>query len=232
MNDVPDATATMKFGVGQPIRRLEDLRLLTGKGRYQDDQTLHRQTWCVFVRSPHAHARIRSIDTAAASRAPGVVAVLHRDRLRERRHRHAEGGDAAQEARRLADVRAATSGAGRRSRALCRRSGGDGDRRDAGAGEGRRGTRRGGLRSAAIGDLGRRGGGAGCAARVGREPGQHLAHHRTRQPRGDRGGVRAGGAHRASGATSSRASMRNTWSRAARSAPTIRRRIATRCTPT
>ena len=76
MNDVPDATATMKFGVGQPIRRLEDLRLLTGKGRYQDDQTLHRQTWCVFVRSPHAHARIRSIDTAAASRAPGVVAVF------------------------------------------------------------------------------------------------------------------------------------------------------------
>src|SRR6478736_546666 len=75
MNDVPDATATMKFGVGQPIRRLEDLRLLTGKGRYQDDQTLHRQTWCVFVRSPHAHARIRSIDTSAASRAPGVVAV-------------------------------------------------------------------------------------------------------------------------------------------------------------
>ena len=69
-------TATMKFGVGQPIRRLEDLRLLTGKGRYQDDQTLHRQTWCVFVRSPHAHARIRSIDTAAASRAPGVVAVF------------------------------------------------------------------------------------------------------------------------------------------------------------
>ena len=76
MNDVPDATATMKFGVGQPIRRLEDLRLLTGKGRYQDDQTLHRQTWCVFVRSPHAHARIRSIDTSAASRAPGVVAVF------------------------------------------------------------------------------------------------------------------------------------------------------------
>ena len=70
------STATMKFGIGQPIRRLEDVRLLTGKGRYQDDQTLHRQTWCVFVRSPHAHAQIRSIDTDAASRAAGVVAVL------------------------------------------------------------------------------------------------------------------------------------------------------------
>jgi carbon-monoxide dehydrogenase large subunit len=66
----------VKFGVGQPIRRFEDVRLLTGKGRYQDDQALHRQTWCVFVRSPHAHALIRSIDTAAASRAPGVVAVF------------------------------------------------------------------------------------------------------------------------------------------------------------
>ncbi len=77
MNDVSDSsTATMKFGIGQPIRRLEDVRLLTGKGRYQDDQTLHRQTWCVFVRSPHAHTRIRSIDSDAASRAAGVIAVF------------------------------------------------------------------------------------------------------------------------------------------------------------
>jgi aerobic carbon-monoxide dehydrogenase large subunit len=66
----------MKFGVGPPIRRVEDLRLLTGKGRCQDDQTLHRPTWCVFVRSHHAHARIRSIDTEAAACAPGVVAVF------------------------------------------------------------------------------------------------------------------------------------------------------------
>ena len=70
MNDVPDASATMKFGVGQPLRRVEDRRLLTGKGRYQDDQTFHRQTWCVFVRSPHAHARIRAIDTTAAPTPP------------------------------------------------------------------------------------------------------------------------------------------------------------------
>ena len=75
MDDVLDASANMKFGVGQPIRRVEDRRLLTGKGRYQDDQTFHRQAWCVFVRSPHAHATIRSIDTDAASRASGVLAV-------------------------------------------------------------------------------------------------------------------------------------------------------------
>ena len=71
-----DFATPQKFGIGQPIRRLEDVRLLTGKGRYQDDQTLHRQTWCVFVRSPHAHAHIHGIDTAAAQRAPGVVAVF------------------------------------------------------------------------------------------------------------------------------------------------------------
>jgi carbon-monoxide dehydrogenase large subunit len=76
MNDAVDPTAPTKFGIGQPIRRVEDVRLLTGKGRYQDDQTLHRQTWCVFVRSPHAHASLGSIDTDAASRAPGVIAVL------------------------------------------------------------------------------------------------------------------------------------------------------------
>src|SRR4051812_36893176 len=65
----------MKFGVGQPVRRFEDKRLLTGRGHYQDDLTLPRQLWCVFVRSPHAHARIVSIDTTAAARAPAVAAV-------------------------------------------------------------------------------------------------------------------------------------------------------------
>jgi aerobic carbon-monoxide dehydrogenase large subunit len=73
MDDVQGAP--IKFGVGQPVRRLEDVRLLTGKGRFQDDNTFHRQVWCVLVRSPHAHARIRSIDTAAAVDAPGVVAL-------------------------------------------------------------------------------------------------------------------------------------------------------------
>jgi carbon-monoxide dehydrogenase large subunit len=65
----------MKYGVGQPVRRFEDLRLLTGRGRYQDDLTLPRQAYAIFVRSPHAHARIRSINTETAFAAPGVVAV-------------------------------------------------------------------------------------------------------------------------------------------------------------
>ena len=65
----------LKFGVGQPVRRFEDVRLLTGKGRYQDDANLPGQLYTVFLRSPHAHAVIRSIDTEAAAAAPGVIAV-------------------------------------------------------------------------------------------------------------------------------------------------------------
>jgi carbon-monoxide dehydrogenase large subunit len=65
----------IKFGVGQPVRRFEDTRLLTGKGRYQDDTNLPGQLYALFVRSPHAHARIRSVETVAARAAPGVHAV-------------------------------------------------------------------------------------------------------------------------------------------------------------
>src|SRR5271155_2422374 len=67
--------APMKFGIGQPVRRYEDVRLLTGRGHYQDDNVMPRQAWCIFVRSPHAHALIRGIDTAEAKTAPGVAAV-------------------------------------------------------------------------------------------------------------------------------------------------------------
>ncbi|MEK7372294.1 MAG: xanthine dehydrogenase family protein molybdopterin-binding subunit, partial [candidate division NC10 bacterium] len=65
-----------QFGIGQGIRRFEDLRLLRGQGRYHNDVTLPGQAHAVLVRSPHAHARIRSIDISAALRAPGVLAVL------------------------------------------------------------------------------------------------------------------------------------------------------------
>jgi aerobic carbon-monoxide dehydrogenase large subunit len=72
--DAADAGA-MKFGVGQPVRRFEDVRLVSGRGRYQDDVVLPGQAYAVFVRSPHAHAKIVSIDTKAAVAAPGVFAV-------------------------------------------------------------------------------------------------------------------------------------------------------------
>jgi carbon-monoxide dehydrogenase large subunit len=63
-------------GLGASVARKEDRRFLLGKGRYTDDLQLQEQTWAVFVRSPHAHAAIRSIDAAAAKAAPGVLAVL------------------------------------------------------------------------------------------------------------------------------------------------------------
>ncbi|HYD68430.1 xanthine dehydrogenase family protein molybdopterin-binding subunit [Azospirillum sp.] len=65
-----------KFGIGQPVPRTEDARLLTGRGRYTDDVSLPGQTYAVFVRSPHAHADIRGIDADAAREAPGVLAVF------------------------------------------------------------------------------------------------------------------------------------------------------------
>jgi carbon-monoxide dehydrogenase large subunit len=63
-------------GIGQPVRRREDPRLLTGNGRYSDDFTLPGQAYAVMLRSPHAHALIRRIDSAAARAMPGILAVL------------------------------------------------------------------------------------------------------------------------------------------------------------
>ena len=62
--------------IGRPVPRLEDDRLLTGRGRYTDDEHLPGQAWCAFVRSPHAHARIARIDSRTAAGAPGVLGVL------------------------------------------------------------------------------------------------------------------------------------------------------------
>src|SRR5437588_7557834 len=63
-------------GIGESIRRKEDARFLRGRGNYVDDLELPGMLHMVILRSPHAHARIRSIDAGAASAAPGVVAVV------------------------------------------------------------------------------------------------------------------------------------------------------------
>ena len=63
-------------GIGQPVRRKEDLRLVTGNGSYTDDINLPGQVYAMMVRSPHAHARIRAIHIAPAVAVPGVLAVL------------------------------------------------------------------------------------------------------------------------------------------------------------
>ncbi len=63
-------------GIGQPVRRKEDYRLLTGRGRFADDVMLPQMAHGVFVRSPHAHARIRSVEKRAAFATPGALAIL------------------------------------------------------------------------------------------------------------------------------------------------------------
>ncbi|MSO53981.1 MAG: xanthine dehydrogenase family protein molybdopterin-binding subunit [Rhodospirillales bacterium] len=65
-----------KFGISQPVRRVEDARFLTGQGRFVDDLSLPGQTCGYVLRSPHAHAAIRSIDTTHAAKQPGVLAVI------------------------------------------------------------------------------------------------------------------------------------------------------------
>src|SRR2546426_1064206 len=62
--------------VGAPLKRRDDPRLLTGRGRYVDDLTLPRMVHVAFVRSPHAHATLAALDVSAARKAPGVVGVL------------------------------------------------------------------------------------------------------------------------------------------------------------
>ena len=63
-------------GIGAPLPRREDIRLLTGRGVYAGDNSPPDVCHAVLVRSPHAHARIRSIDTTRATTMPGVLAVL------------------------------------------------------------------------------------------------------------------------------------------------------------
>jgi carbon-monoxide dehydrogenase large subunit len=63
-------------GIGQPVRRREDLRLVRGAGRYTADENLPGQVYAAMVRSPHAHAAIRAIATDKAKTTPGVLAVL------------------------------------------------------------------------------------------------------------------------------------------------------------
>src|SRR5437588_12501950 len=62
--------------IGAPVKRVEDARLLRGAAKYIDDLVIPGMTYLAILRSPYGHARIRSIDTTAAERHPGVVAVV------------------------------------------------------------------------------------------------------------------------------------------------------------
>src|SRR6201996_3942091 len=63
-------------GIGASVVRKEDRRFITGKGRYVDDIKLLGMTHAHFIRSPHAHAKVKSIDSSAAMKMPGMVSVL------------------------------------------------------------------------------------------------------------------------------------------------------------
>src|SRR5579863_4402564 len=65
----------MKFGVGQAVKRVEDVRLVTGRGNYTSDYAPEGALHAVFLRSPHAHAAFSFGDLSAARAAPGVKAV-------------------------------------------------------------------------------------------------------------------------------------------------------------
>src|SRR3974377_564165 len=72
----------MKFGIGQPVRRHEDLRLITGRGRYTDDIGLPRMAHAAVLRSTLAHAQIKRVDAVAARDMPGVLLVATGDDIR------------------------------------------------------------------------------------------------------------------------------------------------------
>src|SRR5215475_6805644 len=75
MNETSVDWSLQKFGIGQPVPRTEDPRLVRGEGRYTDDVNLPGQAYAAIVRSRHAHGVIRKIDLAPALAMPGVLAV-------------------------------------------------------------------------------------------------------------------------------------------------------------
>ena len=193
--------STREDGIGQPVIRKEDAALVTGQGRFSDDLDLVGQAYAVMVRSPHAHARIRAIDAAAALALPGVVAVLTgadalADGLKPIPHRPLIGPpDIAlgkpdtsdkflwphrvlphDKARFVGEAVAMVVAETRQRR------------------EGRRRARARRLRAAARGDRHGGGGRGARAAALGRRRLERLHRRAGRRRRGDRGGVRARGA--------------------------------------
>ena len=109
MNILP---GNMRFGAGQPVKRLEDQRLLTGKGQFIDDKPEEGALWLYVLRSPHAHASIKSIDSSAPRTAmPGVRGRLYRRRPGQGRYRHHPDACDLQAAGRQADDGAAAAAA-------------------------------------------------------------------------------------------------------------------------
>ncbi len=187
-----------EFAIGQGVSRFEDPRLIQGGGSYTDDVHLPGMAHGVVLRSPHAHAKIKSINTDAAKAAPGVLAVLTSADVKAHGYGDLPVPGGLQAARRPADVQAEISDPGRRRRALGRRRRRLCGRRDRGAGARRRRNDRGRFRAAAVGDLDRRSGQARRAESLGRCPRQHQLRRPIRQQGRDRRGLRQGRACRQS----------------------------------
>ena len=133
-------TKVMKFGVGQGVRRVEDVRLVSGQGKYASDAVENAELRAVFLRSPYGHAKFRVDSVEAARAAPGVRAVYAASRFcRPRRPALPCSGF---ERRRVGDAAQAVSGDGDGRSAARRRHRRDGGRRHDSSGARRRRTDR------------------------------------------------------------------------------------------
>ena len=218
--------------IGKPIRRAEDERLITGRGRFTDDFRIDGQSYAVMVRSPYPHARIVSIDKAPALAMPGVLGVFTgadclADKLGAIPHDPIPKTKYDMKLHRPAAERRSSSGRTcccRRQGAPCGRGRRHGRRRNAGAGAGRRRGARRRLRGAALRARPARSRRKGRARRVGRDARQRLRRHVVRRSRGDRRRVREGRSRRQARSPHPARHRARRWSRAPRSAITTRHR--------
>ena len=180
-------------GIGASVVRKEDRRFITGKGRYVDDIKLVGMTHAHFVRSPHAHAKVKSIDIVGGEENAGRGRGADRtaDRRRQGRQSDLRLGHHLQGRHRHEDGRMAGDGAG--DRALCRTGGRGGDRRDQEPGQGRGGSRRRRLRGTAGRGRYPRRDQAGRAAAASGSAGQRDLRLDHRRRGRDRRGVQGGG---------------------------------------
>ena len=176
-------------GIGAAVRRKEDFRFITGKGQYTDDISRPGQTYIHFVRSPHAHAKIKKIDaTAAKAHARrGRGADRRGPRRRQDRQSDLRLGDHLEG--RHADEDVGASGDRQREGEPRRRCGRGGRRRDAGAGQGRGRETRDRLRGAARRRRSRQGAGGRRAADPRGRAEQHDLPVASRRPEGGRSRV-------------------------------------------
>ena len=208
MNDAIDIAALQSLGaIGQPLRRKEDQRLLTGNGRFSDDFSLPGQAYAAIVRSPHPARPDRADRHGAGGGDAGGAGRFYRSGLRRRR----AGADPAQpgavdpvrheidRARRRPGLHRPANLAAHRQGAPCRRGGGDRRGRNRGAGAGRCRGGRGRIRRAALGRADARCVDARCAGGLGGCAGQRARRYLVRRRRGDRARLCGRRSHRRDG---------------------------------